>query len=91
MKQSINLLRLSDCINMTCRSRSMIYSDIKKGLFPQPFKLGGENSRGSFFLQQEINQLILARASGYTDQQIKSMLSKAHTQRSEILQLDFNL
>lgn len=91
MKQSIKLLRLSDCIDMTCRSRSMIYSDIKKGLFPQPFKLGGENSRGSFFLKHEINQLILARASGSTDQQIKSMLVKAFTQRSENLKSDFNI
>ena len=91
MEQSIKLLRLSDCVEMTSRSRSMIYSDIKKGLFPKPFKLGGENSRGTFFLKAEINYLIMARASGYSDEAIKSMLSEANTQRSELLKSNFNI
>ena len=91
MKQSMKLLRLSDCIDLTSRSRSMIYSDIKKGLFPKPFKLGGEKSRGTFFLITEVNNLIMARASGYSDKQIKLMLHKSLIQRAETLDSELNV
>ena len=36
----VRLVRLTEVIDTTGRSRSSIYSDIKEGVFPKPVKIG---------------------------------------------------
>lgn len=50
----MNYLRLNQLKNKFGISKSKIYLDISKGLFPQPIKVG----RSSFWLEYEIDQLM---------------------------------
>jgi prophage regulatory protein len=59
---SSSLINLREVRCRIPRSRSTIYSEIVKGLFPRPIKIG----RGSYWLAQEIDALIHAYEAGAT-------------------------
>lgn len=80
------LIKLNDIVELTKRSKAMVYKDISAGLFPSPLHLGGENTRGSYFLSDEVNAVILARGACYSDKQIKLLVSNLKDQREERFQ-----
>lgn len=59
-EHTAQVLRINDVIKLTGLSRSTIYSLIKKGLFPAPFKLA---SRISAWLAWEIHLHIEKKAA----------------------------
>ena len=56
--QSNKLIKLPEVMDRTTRSKSSIYSDIKKGEFPKPVKIG---VRGVAFIESEINEWLNKR------------------------------
>lgn len=54
------LLRLRDVQTRIPRSRSTLYSEVKRGLFPEQVKVGS----GSFWLQGDIEEMLAAYAGG---------------------------
>jgi prophage regulatory protein len=53
------LIKIKDVVHRVPVSRAQIYNMIAAGKFPPPIHLGG---RGSFWLDQEIDNWILAQA-----------------------------
>ncbi|XOV80833.1 MAG: helix-turn-helix transcriptional regulator [Aestuariibacter sp.] len=82
----IQFWRLADFLPSTSRSRSMLYEDQKKGLFPTPIQLGGDNARASSYLAHEVNAVLVARAAGQNDEQVKALVTKLKGQRAELLE-----
>lgn len=80
------LIKLSEITKLTKRSRAMIYKDISAGLFPAKIHLGGENTRGAYFPADEVNAIILARSAGYSDQQIRDLVSNLKELRKDRFQ-----
>ena len=67
------ILRLPAVQKLTGMSRSTIYLYIKKGLFPQPCKIG---FRSVGWPLEEINALIDARVRGFNDSAIQGMVKE---------------
>ncbi len=86
MSEQIQLIKLSEIIQLTKRSRAMLYKDISAGLFPTQIHLGGENTRGAYFSADEVNAIVMARSAGYKDAQIKDLVTKLEEQRKERFQ-----
>lgn len=57
---SFLLINLREVRRRLPRSRSTVYAEIAKGIFPRPLKVG----RGSFWRDDEIDDLIAAYARG---------------------------
>ena len=82
----IQFWRLADFLKSTSRSRSMLYEDQKKGLFPTPIQLGGDNARASSYLAHEVNAVLVARAAGQNDEQVKALVTKLKGQRKDLFE-----
>lgn len=78
-------IRLSDVLSATGRSKTSLWSDQQKGLFPKPIKLGGESARSAHYLASEVNAVLIARAAEQSDEQVKDLVSKLTEQRKELL------
>ena len=57
----VRLVRLTEVIDTTGRSRSSIYSDIKEGVFPKPIKIG---KRAVAWPSEDITKWIADRING---------------------------
>lgn len=82
---NLELWRLADFLPTAGRSKTMLYSDQAKGLFPKPIKLGGETSRAAHYPKHEVQAVLAARIAGYNDEQIKALVIKLEQQRKDIL------
>lgn len=82
---TIQFWRLSDFLKSTSRSKTMLYEDQKKGLFPTPIQLGGDNARASSYLAHEVNAVLIARAAGKNDDEVMALVARLKEQRKELL------
>ena len=72
--------RLPDVISRLCISRSNLYLQIQHGLFTPPIKLG---KRAVGWIQSEIDAILLARISGFSDEQIRSLVINLENSRGQ--------
>jgi prophage regulatory protein len=78
---SINtLLRRPLVSGLIGKSRSTLYRDIQKGLFPKPVSIGGERVAWPANEVQAINQ---ARIASKSDQEIKQLVIALEVLRAE--------
>ena len=73
----MQLLNLREVRRRLPRSRSTIYSEIAKGLFPKPLKVG----RGSFWGDQEVDDLIGAYAVGASNDDLRRLCGEFYDRR----------
>ena len=73
-----SLLKLTDVVLRTRRSRSTIYDEVKRGVFPRQIKVG----RGSYWRDDEITMILDAYSSGATDERLKALCEHIHHRRS---------
>jgi prophage regulatory protein len=76
---SERILRLPEVLHCYGKSRSTLYSEIDRGLFPEGIDLGGR-LRG--WPESELDALIRARIAGKTDGEIKELVSALHARRT---------
>lgn len=75
---SISLLRPSKAYARLGMSRSSFYSQISEGLLPRPVSIG---SRSVALPDHEIDEVIKARLSGKTDDEIKALVRRLEASR----------
>jgi prophage regulatory protein len=76
--QKDQFIRLDSVSSQTTLSKRFLRSDIAKGLFPRPIKLG---ERLSVFLQSEVDAIINARINGNSPEAIKALVIELEAQR----------
>ncbi len=77
---SFQLINLREVRRRLPRSRSTVYAEIAKGIFPRPLKVG----RGSFWRDDEIDDLIAAYARGATPGDLKTLCAAFHDRRERL-------
>ena len=77
---SFQLINLREVRRRLPRSRSTVYAEIAKGIFPRPLKVG----RGSFWRDDEIDDLIAAYARGATLGDLKTLCAGFHDRRERL-------
>lgn len=60
------------------KKKSSLYSDIRKGLFTRPVKIG---ARASAWPENEVAAINAARISGKTDDEIMQLVASLHEAR----------
>lgn len=71
------LLNLRDVRRLLPRSRSTLYSEMARGLFPKPIKAG----RGSFWRDDEIRDLVAAYAVGTDEDGLRALCADFYRRR----------
>jgi predicted DNA-binding transcriptional regulator AlpA len=71
------LLKLREVRRLLPRSRSTLYSEMARGLFPKPIKAG----RGSFWRNDEIRDLIAAYGAGADEDGLRSLCVSFYRRR----------
>lgn len=79
MADIIKLLRFNALADVTGKTRSTIYRDIKSGLLTPPVKIGGDRSA---WPAHEIDAINRARVAGKTDEEIKNLVSELKAART---------
>lgn len=82
---SISILRLPEVMARTGLSRSTIYLQIQKGIFPSPISLG---ARAVGWVDCEISALISARVAGKSEDEIRGLVSSMKLERKEPRNVD---
>lgn len=72
------ILRIPQTCKATGQSRSALYVDMARGVMVQPFKIG---ARASGVLEQEVAEIVKARAAGWSDEQLKALVTRLHAKR----------
>ena len=80
------LIKLPEVIQLTNRSRTMLMKDVACGLFPAPFNLGGDLTRGTYYISSEVNEIIIERGAGANDSEIKELVIRLKENREERFQ-----
>lgn len=73
----INFVKKSAVLEQTSLSHSNLYNRIRRGIFPSQVKIG----KTSVWIQQEINRICQAIALGYTDDQLKALVTELEAKR----------
>jgi prophage regulatory protein len=71
------LLNLREVRRRLPRSRSTLYSEIARGIFPKPIKAG----RGSFWRDDEVEDLVAAYAGGATEPDLRALCESFYQRR----------
>jgi prophage regulatory protein len=74
-----SILRLPQVKSNSGLARSTVYLRISQGLFTKPIQLGG---RAVGWPANEVDALNAARIAGKTDDEIRSLVTKLESQRS---------
>ncbi|MDO6565823.1 AlpA family phage regulatory protein [Alteromonas sp. 1_MG-2023] len=74
------IIRFDEAAKMVGKGRSTLWHDIKERRFIPPLSLG---SRSSGFIESEVQAMIAARAVGFTNEQIKDLITKLMLKRKE--------
>jgi prophage regulatory protein len=77
----MSFIRLNMVKNLTGLSRSSIYAFIERGKFPKQIKIG---ERAVAWLESEVNELINARVSGKTDEEVKALVIELEAGRKKL-------
>jgi prophage regulatory protein len=78
MSTTQRIVRIKQIKDQTGLPPSTVYDQIRRQLFTKPVKLG---ERVSGWPESEVNQIIEARISGQTDEQVKELVRKLHAKR----------
>ena len=78
------LLKLPRVLELTAKSRSATYNDIKEGLMTQPVKIGGDNSQSVAWPEHEINAINAARIAGKGNDEIRKLVSRLMADRQGV-------
>lgn len=78
------LLKLPRVLELTAKSRSTTYNDIKEGLMTQPVKIGGENSQSVAWPEHEIHAINAARIAGKSNDEIRRLVSSLMADRQNV-------
>lgn len=81
--ESTSIQRKSEVLNRLGLSRSTLHNKIKSGLWCPPISIG---PRAVGFIKHEIDELIAAHISGFSDAQIKQLVIKLIEERSQIFE-----
>lgn len=73
------IIRRPDVLNNTGWSKSTLYNRLKDGLFPPAIDLG---ARAKGWYDLEVSKTIQAMIAGYSDQQLKDLVSDLVANRS---------
>lgn len=76
---TVTIQRLTTAKAMLGISRSTFYLHISQGLLPKPVQIG---FRAVGWPSNELQAIVNARIAGQTDQQIKTLVSRIHAQRT---------
>jgi prophage regulatory protein len=79
--QQLQVLRLSEVVNKFGRSKTSIYLDGLKGVFPTPISLG-ERAKG--YLEHEVMAVIAARAQGCNESQVQKLVKELIESRKHL-------
>ena len=74
---SRSLLRLRDVLSRVPRSRSTIYAEVAREIFPRPIKVGS----GAYWRDDEVDALIDAYSAGADEGTLTALCSQLHAQR----------
>lgn len=80
-KTLYQLIRRSEVINLTGRSKSSLQLDEKAGLMPTPISIG---ERAVAYIKHEVEAVIQARIAGKSNEEIKVLVAELIAQRQEI-------
>jgi prophage regulatory protein len=72
-----SLLRLRDVLSRVPRSRSTIYAEVGRGIFPRPIKVGS----GAYWRNDEIDALIDAYSAGADENALAALCEQLHVRR----------
>ncbi|MDO6525368.1 AlpA family phage regulatory protein [Motilimonas sp. 1_MG-2023] len=73
------IIRRPEVLAKTGFSKSTLYNRIKAGLFPLPISLG---ARAVGFVECECDKVIQAMIAGYSEPQLKGLVTEIVTNRS---------
>lgn len=76
----IKIQRLPLVKSATGLSRSSVYGQISKGLFPKPIQIG---SRAVAWLSHETDAILSARIAGKSDDEIRELVIELTNQRAK--------
>lgn len=74
----MNLIDLKELISFLKISRSAIYSNIQKGLWPKAIKI---SSRANRWFRHEVEAMVGLMAAGATEQEIRAKVQQIHEAR----------
>lgn len=77
------ILRKDEVLNTVGLGKTNLYCLTKAGLFPPPISLGGSRAIG--YIEHEVIAVMAARAAGYTNDRVRSLVCKLVEQRQEHL------
>lgn len=80
MKKSVQLIRRPEVLSLIGRSKSSLQLDEKAGLMPTPISIG---ERAVAYIKQEIEDVIQARISGKSKDEIKELVASLIAQRKQ--------
>jgi prophage regulatory protein len=72
------ILRLPSVVDRLGKSRSSIYDDITKSMFPRPISLGG---RSVGWREAEVDAIVKARIAGKSETEIRQLVQTLEQQR----------
>ncbi|QDP01812.1 helix-turn-helix transcriptional regulator [Thalassotalea sp. PS06] len=75
------IIRRNEVIALTGLSKSTIYNRIKEGLIPKPISLG---FRAVGFIEHEIQEVLIAMANGFSNEEIRSLIRKQEASRTKL-------
>lgn len=82
LASNLKLIRKSEVLEITCRSRSSLYSDINAGLMPPPISIGG---RSVAFLESEVLAVVAARIKGLNNEEVRTLVQKLIAERNNVV------
>ena len=80
--ESTSIQRKSEVLNRLGLSRSTLHNKIKSGLWCPPISIG---PRAVGFIKHEIDELIAAHISGFSEEDIRLLVIRLIDERSKIL------
>jgi prophage regulatory protein len=81
---NLQLIRRSQVLTLTARSKSALQLDEKNGLFCPPVSIG---DRAVAYVFHEVQAIVQARIEGKTSQEIKSIVSDLVSQRQQSIEV----
>lgn len=72
------LLRMPELTAATSLAKQTLYTQMRRGLFPRPVKLG----RASAWPSDAVNAVIAARIAGKSDDEIRAIVADLQRQRA---------
>lgn len=77
----LKFIRKPEVAIMTAMPKSTLEFNVTKGLFVPPINIG---ARAVAWIESEVQQLMVARARGFTDNQVKALVKKIVADRKSI-------